>query len=50
MASTWNPAARTACCKIKAVNPPFRSVSTPRQQKDFRDPDRLTQHRTAAAA
>ena len=30
-----NPARTTHCCKIKAVNPPFRSVSTPRWGKDF---------------
>jgi hypothetical protein len=49
MALTSNPAAQTAYCKIKAVNPPFRSVSTPRQQNDFREAARLTRHRTAAA-
>jgi len=26
-------------CKIKAVNPPFRSVSTPRRTKDLPGPD-----------
>jgi hypothetical protein len=28
----------TRRCKIKAVNPPFRSVSTPRSTKDFPEP------------
>jgi hypothetical protein len=31
-----NPARTTRCCKLKAVNPPFRSVSTPRWRKDLR--------------
>ena len=30
-----NPAPRSRRCKIKAVNPPFRSVSTPRSTKDL---------------
>jgi len=30
-----NPARTTRCCKLKAVNPPFRSVSTPRWRKDL---------------
>jgi hypothetical protein len=30
------PARRTRDCKLKAVNPPFRSVSTPRARKDLR--------------
>jgi hypothetical protein len=30
-----NPAPRLRRCKIKAVNPPFRSVSTPRSTKDL---------------
>jgi hypothetical protein len=29
------PAPRPRRCKIKAVNPPFRSVSTPRSTKDL---------------
>ena len=29
------PARTTERCKIKAVNPPFRSVSTPRRTKDL---------------
>lgn len=29
-------ARRTRDCKLKAVNPPFRSVSTPRARKDLR--------------
>jgi hypothetical protein len=33
-----NPARPTQRCKIKAVNPPFRSVSTPRRTKDLRKP------------
>ena len=27
---------KTCDCKVKAVNPPFRSVSTPRGRKDLR--------------
>ena len=30
-----NPSQTTFFCKIKAVNPPFRSVSTPRGTKDL---------------
>jgi hypothetical protein len=30
-----NPSQQTPLCKIKAVNPPFRSVSTPRATKDL---------------
>ena len=30
-----NPSQTTPFCKIKAVNPPFRSVSTPRGTKDL---------------
>ena len=30
------PTPTTWLCKIKAVNPPFRSVSTPRGRKDLR--------------
>jgi hypothetical protein len=30
------PTRRTRDCKLKAVNPPFRSVSTPRSRKDLR--------------
>ena len=30
-----NPARTLPLCKIKAVNPPFRSVSTPRSTKDL---------------
>ena len=30
-----NPPQTTPFCKIKAVNPPFRSVSTPRGTKDL---------------
>ena len=33
-----NPARTTAICKIKPVNPPFRSVSTPRSTKDLPEP------------
>jgi len=29
-------ARKTDVCKLKAVNPPFRSVSTPRPRKDLR--------------
>ena len=29
-------APKTRDCKVKAVNPPFRSVSTPRGRKDLR--------------
>jgi len=35
---TPNPARTTPRCKIKAVNPPVRSVSTPRGQKDLPAP------------
>lgn len=35
MAHGPKPTQRTADCKIKAVNPPFRSVSTPRCTKDL---------------
>jgi hypothetical protein len=36
MLLTLNPSETTPLCKIKAVNPPFRSVSTPRGTKDLR--------------
>ncbi len=36
MCLTPNPARPAQCCKLKAVNPPFRSVSTPRGRKDLR--------------
>lgn len=36
-----NPTPATWLCKIKAVNPPFRSVSTPRHDKHFRGFDRV---------
>ena len=36
-----NPTATTWLCKIKAVNPPFRSVSTPRHDKHFRGFERV---------
>jgi len=36
MANGPKSAHRTHDCKLKAVNPPFRSVSTPRGRKDLR--------------
>lgn len=38
MHSTPKPARTLPRCKIKAVNPPFRSVSTPRSTKDLPGP------------
>jgi hypothetical protein len=36
MAFGSKPSQTIADCKLKAVNPPFRSVSTPRGRKDLR--------------
>jgi hypothetical protein len=41
MALTTKPARTTRRCKIKRVNPAFRSVSTPRRAKDLRMRDRV---------
>jgi len=38
MHPTPKPARTLPRCKIKAVNPPFRSVSTPRRTKDLPKP------------
>lgn len=38
MHPTPKPARTLPRCKIKAVNPPFRSVSTPRSTKDLPEP------------
>lgn len=38
MHPTQKPARTLPRCKIKAVNPPFRSVSTPRSTKDLPKP------------
>jgi hypothetical protein len=38
MHPTPKPARTLPRCKIKAVNPPFRSVSTPRSTKDLPKP------------
>jgi hypothetical protein len=38
MRPTPKPARTLPRCKIKAVNPPFRSVSTPRSTKDLPQP------------
>jgi len=38
MHPTPKPARTVPRCKIKAVNPPFRSVSTPRSTKDLPKP------------
>jgi hypothetical protein len=38
MHPTPKPARTLPRCKIKAVNPPFRSVSTPRSTKDLHKP------------
>jgi hypothetical protein len=35
MSLDTNPSQQTPICKIKAVNPPFRSVSTLRETKDL---------------
>ncbi len=39
----------TERCKIKAVNPPFRSVSTPRRTKDLRAVGPVNPDSTAGA-
>ena len=39
MHPTPKPARTLPRCKIKAVNPPFRSVSTPRSTRDLLRPD-----------
>jgi hypothetical protein len=41
MLATANANRPRATCKIKAVNPPLRSVSTPRSQNDLHAADRV---------
>jgi hypothetical protein len=41
MASTTKTSRTTRRCKIKRVNPAFRSVSTPRRIRDLRSADRV---------
>ena len=44
------PARKTRDCKLKAVNPPVRSVSTPRGRKDLRERGRVNPASEARAS